>query len=688
MQTIKTYLQRIAAYWQFGLEDTSYKLRRILQPVNELASIIDTAIYEDDCENGLENSPTSENEGFSIIQGDINYTFYHFSYADDHLSDSEVEAYHQIEMILGVADLNSIALWRSDYKYRQSYRAMHNATKELYQEHKEILCLWYLRNYDKQHNTSYLEKARIMLFELATLIVKADGEVTSPKKAALASFKILIWWQNCHIEPNKYTNKLRQILSPVDDLAFAIESVQWSHWKPVDEDGDKQTPPNGKELLNLDISSVVRHICSIGNTISDKKIELQFEIENILGCDDPYTITYWRMIPKFRKNHKDWQNNSAKIYQSYHKPISAWYLLEYDKQHNTDCLKKAQAMLVDLATIIMESDGKIDLKGNNKLTEFKNILLEQNNKALSSNKSGVDVIFNNETTPSTQASMRIANFRDDNKTHDSRISLEELLDNLDSLIGLDSIKSEVMQLVNFLKMQQLRKARGMETIPISRHLVFYGNPGTGKTTIARLLARIYKSLNVISSGHLIETDRAGLVAGYIGQTAIKTQEVVRQAIGGVLFIDEAYTLAGEGQDFGREAIDTLIKMMEDNRDDLIVIVAGYTDEMSRFLSSNPGLKSRFNKYFYFEDYDAPQLVSIFELFCRNADFNLSNSARAKLLKIFESHYAIRDKAFGNARLARNIFEHTINNQANRVIALADITDVDLITILDVDIPDV
>lgn len=273
-----------------------------------------------------------------------------------------------------------------------------------------------------------------------------------------------------------------------------------------------------------------------------------------------------------------------------------------------------------------------------------------------------------------------------NISSDTSITLEALLIELDSLTGLENIKSEVVQLVNFLRIQQLRQLKGMTTIPISRHLVFYGNPGTGKTTIARLLAKIYQSLNVISKGHLVETDRAGLVAGYVGQTALKTQEVVRQAIGGVLFIDEAYTLAAEGQDFGREAIDTLIKLMEDNRDDLIVIVAGYTDEMSRFLSSNPGLKSRFNKYFYFEDYNALQLVSIFELFCRNAEFSLSPSAKAKLVQFFEILHIKRDKTFGNARLVRNIFEHTVNNQASRLITLANITEADLATILDVDIP--
>jgi SpoVK/Ycf46/Vps4 family AAA+-type ATPase len=259
-------------------------------------------------------------------------------------------------------------------------------------------------------------------------------------------------------------------------------------------------------------------------------------------------------------------------------------------------------------------------------------------------------------------------------------SLDELLNTLNSLVGLDSVKSDVIQLVNFLKIQQMRQAKGMSTIPVSRHLVFYGNPGTGKTTVARLLAQVYKSLNVISRGHLVETDRSGLVAGYVGQTALKVRDVVSQAFGGVLFVDEAYALAVDGHDFGQEAIDTLIKLMEDNRDNLIVIVAGYPEKMSRFLSSNPGLKSRFNKYFYFEDYSPLQLVEIFGMFCRNSGFRLSREARIELHTIFQAAYDVRDHTLGNARLARNMFEQTISNQASRIISLPNI-DEDILSII-------
>jgi stage V sporulation protein K len=204
------------------------------------------------------------------------------------------------------------------------------------------------------------------------------------------------------------------------------------------------------------------------------------------------------------------------------------------------------------------------------------------------------------------------------------------------------------------------------------------------------LAQIYQALGVVSKGHLVETDRSGLVAAYVGQTALKVKEVVRQAIGGVLFIDEAYALAPRdqfGTDFGREVIDTLLKLMEDNRHDLIVIVAGYSDEMSRFLQANPGVQSRFNNYIDFEDYNPEQLLCIFKHFCKQADYKLGAAAAAKLMRIFMTKYERRDKTFGNARLARNFFEHTIRNQAARISSLPDINDTALATLEENDIPD-
>jgi hypothetical protein len=262
-------------------------------------------------------------------------------------------------------------------------------------------------------------------------------------------------------------------------------------------------------------------------------------------------------------------------------------------------------------------------------------------------------------------------------------SLEDLLRDLRSLTGLAAVKSEVDDLVAFLKVQGIRKERGMAPASISRHLVFYGNPGTGKTTVARLLSKIYASLGFLSKGHLVETDRSGMVAGFVGQTALKTREICEQALGGVLFIDEAYTLASKDQDYGQEAIDTLLKFMEDNRDDLVVVVAGYPDKMAGFVDSNPGIRSRFTRFMNFQDYSPEDLSSIFAGFCKEGGFTLSDGASAKARGIFEEQFLQRDKTFGNARFARNLFEQCLVRHARRITRADHITD-GMLTMLEED----
>jgi hypothetical protein len=264
---------------------------------------------------------------------------------------------------------------------------------------------------------------------------------------------------------------------------------------------------------------------------------------------------------------------------------------------------------------------------------------------------------------------------------------EEAMADLNDLIGLDNIKEAVRTLANFLKVQKIREQRGLATTPVSLHAVFGGPPGTGKTTVARLVGAIYKGLEFLDRGHLVETDRAGMVAGYVGQTATKVDELVNASLDGVLFIDEAYTLsAGDGNDFGQEAIDVLLKRMEDYRDRLVVIVAGYTDEMENFINSNPGLKSRFNRYFYFNDYTPAELTAIFNKLCDKSHFKPTPEALVKLQALFEKLYLERDRTFGNARLVRNLFEKTIERQANRLAVLSSLPDDILTTLLPEDIP--
>lgn len=247
---------------------------------------------------------------------------------------------------------------------------------------------------------------------------------------------------------------------------------------------------------------------------------------------------------------------------------------------------------------------------------------------------------------------------------------------LDELIGLNSVKTEVRSLANFVKLQKQREAQGLKTAKVSYHLVFYGSPGTGKTTVARIVGRIYKDLGVLKKGHTVETDRSGLVAKYMGQTALKTDTVVQQALDGVLFIDEAYALVPEGdngQDYGPEAIATLLKRMEDYRDRLVVIIAGYKDEMQRFIDSNPGLQSRFNRYIDFPDYTGMELADIFKMYMKKNQYTLAPDAETYLKESFEYAVAHKDRNFGNARYARNVFEKSIQQQANRLAGQSNLS---------------
>lgn len=353
-----------------------------------------------------------------------------------------------------------------------------------------------------------------------------------------------------------------------------------------------------------------------------------------------------------------WISKKAEIEKGEYNLVSALY---FDKELQAQYL----TLLHRYMLLVIKSDSEI----TNEEKEWLDILSHKR-----------ETILNNDRSNGVNTGNNM------NSRNDRTIINGNPFQELSSLIGLANVKTEINNLSNLVKMQKIRESRGMKVSNVSYHCVFTGNPGTGKTTVARIVAEIYKQLGILKKGHLVETDRSGLVAEYVGQTAPKTNAIIDSALDGVLFIDEAYSLIqGGNSDFGKEAIATLLKRMEDNRDRLVVILAGYSKEMKDFINANSGLQSRFNRYIEFPDYNTEELMQIFEYTAKKNEFTISERALAKVKEVVADAVIHKDQNFGNARFVRNLFEKIITEQANRLIREQNITNTMLTRIEEIDV---
>jgi SpoVK/Ycf46/Vps4 family AAA+-type ATPase len=429
---------------------------------------------------------------------------------------------------------------------------------------------------------------------------------------------------------------------------------------------------------------------------STQSLSFTKELFNYIFQNHQFTeASILEMIKNYlEKNKSEYEDLKSKKIDF---PVILNITIQYDTYFQTDKYRLITNYLLQISNWIIKSDGEITKLEEEFLNQYIQVL--QNPKISKQNfkrKSFIDEleeIYLRLFKPEDKPKKKNLDNSESEQTEpvieemiEPKIPIEELLKELNSYIGLKLVKAEIENLVNLLKIELIRKEKSLPVPDKSLHLVFTGNPGTGKTTIARLLAKILYSLGISKKSAFVETDRSSLVAGYVGQTATKTLEVCKSALGGVLFIDEAYSLAADGEnDFGKEAIETLLKFMEDNRNNFIVIVAGYTENMEFFIEQNPGLESRFTRYIEFPDYSPEELILIFEKHTNKCQMRISEKAKLKLESIFKTIYESRDDKFGNGRLARNLFEKSYSLQANRIVKMTNLTDEILSTIEEDDI---
>ncbi len=489
------------------------------------------------------------------------------------------------------------------------------------------------------------------------IVVEDEGIANESTDRQLSSEEKLANLNFLHNEARKIIRAVNQYKQFNNEPAFLQQMIDDLMYVTFCCVGKAEHPPEETKLF---ISMVFMYLRQ--RLIPDRELVLDvFRYDSLPLHHRRQILTHWHIFHNEIQKVRGATVSSLKSLQ---------YLHLYDRRQDSSHFDKMAASFFAYAQCVIKADGTTKGDAPQKLAAIRTLIYGDQEQVSASEEKKV-----------ARKTVRIAEQQQEE-------TLDEVMEKINTLIGMTKVKAQINTFINVIKVHNERERRGLPVTPFSKHAVFYGPPGTGKTTIARYLGRVYKCLGLLDKGHMVETDRAGLVAGYVGQTAIQVDEVVNEALDGVLFIDEAYTLSprGAGKDFGQEAIDTLLKRMEDHRDRLVVIVAGYPDEMNDFIASNPGLQSRFSRYFYFDHYTPEELIRIFDIFASNASFNLTAPARRELLNVLTTFYKKRDKAFGNGRFVRNIFEKTVEKQANRISAVSPLTDQILCAITKHDIP--